>query len=205
MIPGTEGKARVAVDPVIFTIKDGSLHVFLNQREMEPFLKKHELPGGLLRGNETAEESLQRKLEELWGKKDIFFKQFHTFTDPQRDPRERIITIGFVTLINPKEEIKTGGWYNYKTLPPLAFDHQQIIRKARSFLKEQLTATFICQFLPPLFPLNQLQEVYESIEEKKYDNRNFRKRMILSEIVEETKHREKNVSHRPAKLFKFRD
>ena len=57
--------------------------------------------------------------------------------------------------------------------------------------------------MPKFFPLNKLQEIYEIIEEKEYDNRNFRKKMISSNIVEETDQLEENVSHRPAKLFRF--
>ena len=193
--------ARVAVDPVVFTIHNRTLKVLLVQREKDPFKGAYELPGGLLQGNETAEETLARKLQELAGKS-VFFTQFYTFSDPKRDARERTISIGFISLTHELSVAQHYSWHDYQKLPKLAFDHQKIILKARFYLKEHADE-LVRHFMPKLFPLNKLQEVYELIEEKSYDNRNFRKQMITSGLVEETKYLERDVSHRPAKLFKF--
>ena len=59
--------AQIAVDPVILTIADGRLKVLLQRREKQPFKGKFELMGGLLRKNETAEQTLNRKLREILG------------------------------------------------------------------------------------------------------------------------------------------
>ena len=195
--------AKIAVDAVILTIHDNALKVFLHTREKKPFKGKKELPGGLLKGDETAKETLQRKLNELIGRKDIFFQQFFTFTDPSRDPRERTISIGFIALVNAKHIGQSEDWYNCNELSELAFDHNKIISDAIKYLKDNVTSLIVKQFMPDKFPLNNLQEVYEIIEGKKYDYRNFRKKMINSSIVQETNEVEKDVSHRPAKLFKF--
>ena len=196
--------AQVAVDPVIFTIKDKKLKVFLQIREKEPFKDKKELPGGLLLQNETAEETLNRKLKEILGYSELFFNQFYTFTEPNRDPRSRTISIGFITLINPEKIKNFKDWYDYNALKDIAFDHPKIIQKAREFIKKQANHSLLKHIVPSKFPLNKLQEVYETIEEKKYDNRNFRKKILSLEILEETKQKEQSVSHRPAKLFKFK-
>lgn len=197
-------ESKIGVDPVIFTIKDNKLKVFLKEREKEPFTGKKELPGGLLLPTETAEETLKRKLSELLDIEEIYFKQFFTFTNPTRDPRSRVISISFIALINQEKINDQSHWFDYEEIQDLAFDHLNIIKTAREYLKKNVDPEIIKQFIPELFPLNRLQEVYEIIEEKEYDNRNFRKKMISSEIVEETQERETNVSHRPAKLFKFR-
>jgi len=196
--------AKIAIDPVIFTVHDKKLKILLQTRDKEPGKGKYELPGGLLLPKETAEETLKRKLAELIGQSNIFFTQFKTFTDPSRDPRGRTVSIGFIALISEDKIKKQELWYECDDLPDLAFDHKNIIKTARDYLKENMDSLIVKQFMPKQFPLNKLQEVYEIIEDKHYDNRNFRKKMIISEIVEETEQLEQEVSHRPAKLFKFR-
>jgi 8-oxo-dGTP diphosphatase len=197
-------KGWIAVDAVIFTIYDQQLKVLLHEREKEPFKGLMELPGGLLLPNETAEETLKRKLHEITGQHKIFFQQFSTFTTPKRDPRERAVSIGFIALIS-KEKVKgLEGWHYCSKLPQMAFDHKEIIEQAKKYLKENISARLVKQFMPDEFPLNKLQEIYEIIKEKTYDNRNFRKKMICACKVEETGKMETNVSHRPAKLFRFK-
>ena len=194
--------ACIAVNAIILTIKNKELYVLLTKREKDPFKGKYELPGGLLKEKETAEEALQRKLFEIFGMKDLFFSQFKTFTDPDRDPRERTISIGYITLIN-EERAPHKNWYAVQQLPSLAFDHKEIITQAIAFLKNNMTSTLVKHFLPKKFPLNKLQAVHEAISGEPYDNRNFRKQMIAAGIVKETVEMEKEVSHRPAKLYQF--
>lgn len=195
--------SKIAVDPVIFTIHENKLKILLHVREKEPFKGMKELPGGLLLPGESAEQSLKRKLKELVGFGDLFFKQFYTFTEPSRDPRGRTISIGFVSLINQEKIKDFVKWYDYASINALAFDHMKIIKTARMYLKENVDSSIVKHFMPGLFPLNKLQEVYGLLEEKVYDNRNFRKKMTASGIVKEANQIEKNVSHRPAKLFKL--
>ncbi len=198
-----EQNARISIDGVIFTIKDNKLYVLLKKREKEPFKDAFELFGGIVFENETAEEGLVRKLNELLPNKKLFFTQFHTFTNPKRDPRQRTISIGFLTLINEENAKNLQEWHSCTELPKLAFDHAEIIQRAKDHLKKNISKSITKQLLPDKFPLNKLQETYELIEEKKYDNRNFRKRILSSELIKETKKREKDVSHRPAKLYMF--
>jgi 8-oxo-dGTP diphosphatase len=194
---------RIAVDAAIFTIKDGQLFLYLNTREKEPFEGLAELPGGLLLPNETAEETLARKLKDVMGVSDVFFEQFHTFTDPSRDPRSRTISIAFIALL-PADKIKEEAKFvQIEALPKLAFDHQEIIQNAVGYLQQNIDHEFARQFLPEYFPLNDLQMVYEVITKEKFDNRNFRKKMVDSGIVKKVKKVQENVSHRPAALFKF--
>ncbi len=68
----------------------------------------------------------------------------------------------------------------------MAFDHNEIVLEAQLFLKNNISAVIAKQFLPDKFPLNRLQDVYEAILGEKYDNRNFRKKMIHDGVVEET-------------------
>jgi 8-oxo-dGTP diphosphatase len=200
----TYEESRIAVDPVIFTIHEDKLKVFLHIREKEPFKNRLELPGGILFNEETAEQTLARKIDDMFNIKKVFFQQFFTFTSPDRDPRERTVSIGFIALINSQKIKDFSGWHDYSSLKNLAFDHKEIIDKARDYLKKEINSLIIKHFMPELFPLNDLQKIYEIIESKNYDNRNFRKKMINNKIVVETSKIENQVSHRPAKLYKFK-
>ena len=197
-------KAYVAADPVIFTLHDRTLKVYLKRREKEPFTGKYELPGGLVLPNETAEQTLSRKLAQTLGKHDLYFEQFHTFSAVDRDPRERAVSVGFIALVAHEHVSDLQHWHAVEKLPALAFDHAAIIRKAQTYLREHIDTLIVKQFLPAQFPLNRLQEAYEIIEGTKYDNRNFRKKMLTSGLVVETKTKEQGVSHRPATLYKFK-
>lgn len=197
-------QAQIAVDPVVFTIRNGKLKVLLHQREKEPFSQKYELPGGLIRKEEPPENRLNKKLIEMMGKEDIFFDQFHTFAKPERDPRERVVSIGYIALVNKQKIENKEKWFDARNLPEMAFDHREIISEAEKYLKGNLDEVIVKQFMPELFPLNDLQKAYEVINQESYDNRNFRRKMINQEIVKETEKKQENVPHRPAKLYKFR-
>ena len=196
--------ARVAVDAVIFTIHEKKLKVFLHSREKDPFKDKKELPGGLLHSDETAEKALSRKVKEILDIDKLYFEQFFTFTEPHRDPRTRTVSIGFIALIDSQKIKDFSKWFDCKSIKDLAFDHKTIIEKAAKYLKKEINSIIAMQFMPSVFPLNKLQEVYEIIENKKYDNRNFRRKMLNEDVVIETKKIEKEVSHRPAKLYRFK-
>ena len=195
-------KARVAVDPVIFTIASGKLKVALQLREKPPFEGCFELMGGLLRENQTAEELLARKLKDVLGEK-VFFRQFYTFTSPHRDPRSRTISLGFIALVREEIINQEKQWFDIDFLPKMAFDHKEITLKAYQYLQENLNSELVKQFLPARFPLNRLQKIHEIITKELFDNRNFRKKMLASGAIEEANEIEKGVAHRPARLFRF--
>lgn len=196
--------SRIAIDIVVFTIHENQLKVYLNKREKEPCIGKFELPGGLLRNNETAEETLSRKIKETIGNEKIFFQQFYTFTDPKRDPRQRTVSIGFIALVNFQQIKDFSKWHNINYLKNILFDHKEIIMRGYDYLKKEIDSLIVKQFLPNYFSFNRLQDTYEIILREKFDNRNFRRKMINSGVVEETKKLQTGVSHRPAKLYRFK-
>ncbi len=198
-------KTLVGVDPVIFTIIDEKLYVYLERREKKPFKNFLELPGGLIFPDETCEDTIKRKLSQYFGKTQIYLNQFHVFSDPKRDPRERTISVGFLALVNSQKISSKSNWHITEEIKNLAFDHLHIIKKAKEYLKQNTSPNIIKQFLPEKFPINTLQKIYEIIEETTYDNRNFRKQILNSDLLEDTNKLEENVSHRPAKLYKFKN
>ncbi len=196
--------ARVAVDPVVFTVSEGALLVMLNVREREPYKGRHELPGGLLLRGEEPSSEMERKLSSLFGGRDVYFTQFETFYRSDRDPRMRTISIGYIALVREEMVVDRGRWFPVSKLPALAFDHATIIHDASVYLKRNVSSLIARQLMPHKFPLNQLQRVYEAIEGKRYDNRNFRKKMINEGIVAPTNEFLSNSSYRPPRLYRFK-
>lgn len=137
-------RPAVTVDCVIFGIsKDNNVEVLLIQRKNPPFENSWAFAGGFVNIDETTEDAAQRELMEETHLEDVFLQQFHTFSKIDRDPRGRTITVayyGVVYLENIKDEIrgdddaKKAQWFSLMELPPLAFDHQDILKKAIDIL-----------------------------------------------------------------------
>lgn len=205
-------RPSVTVDILVFTIKDEKLKVLLIKRGTPPFKDKWAIPGGFVGFEEDLEEAAFRELFEETHVKGIKLEQLHTFGEPGRDPRTRVITVAYIALIS-SENIKLlsradaadAGWFSIRETPELAFDHNKILGFGLSWLRENLEKTNISfQLLPKYFTLTELQNVYETVLDKKLDKRNFRKRILALGIVEKTKMNKTGV-HRPAKMFMFKN
>ncbi len=127
----------VTTDAVIFNMKaEDKLTILLIQRKNEPFKDQWALPGGFVETDETLEQCVAREIEEETGLKDIKFYQLEAFSDPDRDPRHRTITMAFWgfskndAVIKPGSDAVNAKWFNLTKLPGLAFDHEKIIKKA---------------------------------------------------------------------------
>lgn len=181
----------VTTDCVIFGFDGTKLRVLLIERGIEPFKGKWALPGGFLRMDEEAETGALRELKEETGLDAAYIKQFHTFTTPNRDPRERVITIAYYALVRLQEV--TGGddaaraeWYALDKVPALAFDHDQILRMASYELKRQIHFEPVgFELLPKQFTIKELQSLYESILDVTFDRRNFYKKMQHLELLKQ--------------------
>lgn len=131
-------KPSVTVDIVLFTIRKDMLYIALIKRGVWPFKDSYALPGGFVRMDETLEQAAIRELSEETSIKDIYLKQVHTFSDVDRDPRTRVITVAYMALINSENirlrattDAKESQWFPVNRLPKLAFDHNTIIEYAK--------------------------------------------------------------------------
>lgn len=204
---------EITVDVVIFTIKDGKLKVLLVKRENEPFKGKWAIPGGFIRLSETLDNAALRVLKEKTNVQNIYLEQLYTFGDPLRHPNARVITCAYFALIRSDDielsfeansEITEVEWHRVYDLPPLAFDHKEIIEYSMKRMRERLEFCPIAfQLLPEKFTLTELQKSYELILKKKLDKRNFRKKMLSLSILRELDEYTKSVSKRPARLYSF--
>ena len=159
---------------------------------------------------EDLEQAARRELEEETGVSGVYLEQLYTFGRPDRDPRERVITVAYYALIpSDKLQLRAAtdaeavGWFGLEELPELAFDHEEIFTMARQRLVAKLDySTIAFQFLPAEFTLSELQAVYETIQQAPLDKRNFRKWVLALEQIEETGGERRDGAHRPAKLYR---
>ena len=199
----------VTTDCVIFGFNGERLQVLLIERGIEPFKGRWAFPGGFLKMDETAEEGAKRELKEETGLENAYIQQLHTFSAPNRDPRERVITIAYYALVNI-QEVKGGDdaasarWFPLDEIPPLAFDHDYILRMATQKLREQIHFQPIgFELLPAKFTIKELQSLYEAILGINFDRRNFSKKMLHLEILTELDETIWPTPKREAKLYKF--
>ncbi len=207
----TYPKPSVTVDIVLFTFTEGELRVLLIKRRRDPFAGHWALPGGFVNENEPLEQAAARELQEETGIQGIYLEQLYTFGDPGRDPRGWVISVAYFGIVSADQarRVHAGDdagdafWFNVYHLPPLAFDHERIIRYALQRLRYKLEYTGLgFLLLPESFTLSQLQAVYEVVLQEKLDKRNFRKKILNMNILEETGQL-RHGDHRPAKLYRF--
>lgn len=176
----------MTADCIIYGFDGDALKVLLVERGIEPYKGMWALPGGFMKIDETIEEAARRELMEETGLKDIFMTQFRTFSKVDRDPRERVVTVAFIALVRPADYQLVAGddasnamWFDVDALPPMAFDHIDILTQAREYIAEVLRVKPIAfELLNKVFSLGELQRVYEVINRKSYDRRNFQRKIL---------------------------
>lgn len=180
----------VTTDCVIFTFHERSLKVLLIRRGIEPFRGMWALPGGFMRIDESAEQGALRELMEETGYRAAYIRQFHTFSTPDRDPRERVVTIAFFALVRWAEvrggdDAAEARWTPVNSVPQLAFDHSEILRMALDTLRRDIHFDPVgFELLGNAFSMRELQEVYEAILGRNFDRRNFAKKMQHTGVIE---------------------
>lgn len=199
----------VTTDCVIFGFDGEEFKVLLVERGIQPYKGCWALPGGFINPEESAEAGAQRELQEETGIKNAYIEQFHTYSSPDRDPRERVITIAFIALVK-LQEVKGGDdaadarWFPVNNTPKLAFDHDMILRDALFRLREKIHFHPIgYDLLPEKFTMKELQTLYECVLGVHFDRRNFSKKMLHLDILTPLEETIWPTPKREAKLFKF--
>ncbi len=204
-------RPALTVDCVVFGLDDEDLKVLLIRRALEPFAGKWALPGGFVRMDESLDDAARRELQEEAGIRPGHLEQLYTFGDPKRDPRGRVVTVAYFALVKLSEhqvhastDAREAAWFSVWDTPKLAFDHAEVLSVALQRLKGKVRYQPIgFELLPPKFTLTQLQRLYEKVLERTLDKRNFRKKILSFEFLEELDEVEQDVSHRAARLYRF--
>lgn len=207
-----EERFLIALDCVIFGFSEGELSLLLLKRNFQPAMGEWSLMGGFLKKNESIDNAAKRVLRELTGLENVYMEQVGLLGEVDRDPGERVLSAVYYALININEydrelvQQHNAFWVKINELPPLIFDHDQMVEKARSRMQQKAATKPIgFNLLPTLFTLTQLQSLYEAIYGEEMDKRNFRKRVAEMDYVEKTDLIDKTGSKRGAYLYKFND
>lgn len=216
----------ISVDCVIFGYEENMLKVLV-RKEFVPYEGKiyleWKLPGNHIRRSENISETAARILKEQTGLENIFVKQFMVFSDPNRlsrkkqdyewvKPRlldDRVITVGFYSLINLKDVdnsklIEVAKWSNAYEINDLMFDHQEIYDEAFKKLRyDLLHEPLVFELLPVKFTLTEMQKLYEAIFNTSYDKRNYRRKVNKMPYLIPLDEIQTGVSHKPARLYTF--
>lgn len=203
-------KMLIAVDCIIFGFDGQDLKVLLIKRGFDPGLGKWSLMGGFVNDNESSDEGAIRILEKLTGLTKIYMEQLYCFTEVDRDPGGRVVSVAYFALIKiddyPGELIKmhNAKWVSIKKIPSMIFDHKKMIEMAKERLRQKVAAYPIgFELLPEKFTLSQLQFLYEAIYESKFDKRNFLRKILSIGVLEKLDEKEKQSSKRGSFLYKF--
>lgn len=199
-----------SVDCIIFGYSEDTIKALLIKRSVKPFENYWAVPGDLVYPDEDLPQAAERVLYELTGLKNVEMHQSETFGNPKRHPEGRVITISYFALIRIEDfEVKASSWAEEVSwvpifeIPKLAFDHNHILNSTFNLLCQKLQNEPICfDLLPERFTLNEFQKLYEYAFQVEMDKANFRKKIKSIPLVAHEE-KQKNVKHRPAKLFSF--
>jgi 8-oxo-dGTP diphosphatase len=204
-------RPALAVDCVIFGYDEAALRVLLIQRGAPPFEGSWALPGGFVHVDESLDEAAERELREETGVTRVYLEQLYSFGEVDRDPRERVVTVAYFALVKLSDhkvraatDAREAAWFDVDQLPTLAFDHDHIADVALTRLRGKVRYQPIgFELLPKKFTLTQMQRLYEIVLGTELDKRNFRKRVLAMDLLEELDEVQQDVAHRAARLYRF--
>ena len=187
-----------------------TLRIPLVRRIRQPFLGDWALPGGNLQGGRSLEFAAEQALRSTTSLHPQYLEQLYTFGDPSRSHGGLpMVSIVYWALIGETEakdfhEAQNVRWFPVNQLPPLAFDHKDIIDYALTRVRNKIEYSDIAtRLVGSEFTLSQLRNVYEAIYGRKLDAPNFRRRMLSTGMVEPTGEKLARGAHRPACLYRY--
>lgn len=203
----------IHVITALFTVEQGITKVLLIKRKNKPFEGDWVLTGGALYNNEDLEEGALRELEEKTGISGVEIKQFKAFGKVDRAPVMRMVAIGFIGIIDSKrvhvlretKNTSNADWFPIDKIPPLGYDHEEILHDALIELRKQIVKSNILKSLfPDVVTMPELQKTYEAILNKRFDRRNFRKKILNLNLIEDTNLSDRFEGNKPAKVYMFK-
>lgn len=197
----------------LFTVDNGGVKVLLIKRKKEPFKDTWALVGGALYNNETIEDGLRREIYEKTGLKniDLYFSSIDD--EVERSPLKRMIAINYIGVIakdniisKNTEKTCDSEWFSLEEIGKLAYNHEKTLKVARDNLKKLVVSSTVLKSLFPRgFTMPELQMTYEGVLDKKFDRRNFRKKILSIGLIRETDNTVVFKGKKPAKKYVFED
>ncbi len=206
----SQNRMLVAVDCIIFGFDGQDLKLLLIKRGFNPEKGRWSLMGGFVQPKESFENAAQRVLKQLTGLENVYLEQLYAFGYPHRDPLERTASIAYFALIDIfKYEKQLSSdfhpeWFLLKEIPPLIFDHADMIEMAKEKLRYKAAfQPVLFELLPEKFTLPQLQNLYEGVYESLMDKRNFSRKILSTGLLLKQKQKDKVGSKRGAFYYKL--
>jgi 8-oxo-dGTP diphosphatase len=202
-------KVALSVDCVIFGFDENKLKVLLIRSDLKNYMDKWSLLGDLVSPEEGLDEAAYRILKQRTGLSDLFLEQVKTFGEVNRHPASRVVTVAYYSLINVQHHKlnildNELHWHDVDSITDLAFDHQEIFTTSYCQLQKRVREHPLgFSLLPNKFSLRELQNLYEAILNIKLDRRNFRKKFFAMDFLIDLNEIERDVPHRPGKLYRF--
>ncbi|MCB0496810.1 MAG: NUDIX hydrolase [Cyclobacteriaceae bacterium] len=201
----------IAVDCIVFGVEDNQLQLLIFKREVEPLAGEWSLLGSFVKPNEDVSAAAKRVLEELSDLKDIYMEQLHCYGNVDRDSGGRVISIAYWSLIRVNQtheefhaENHIAKWVPIDQIPKLVLDHGKMVEDAIEHLRERARFHPVgFELLPEEFTIPQLLKVYEAIFDHKIDDRNFRKKLLKSDLLIQLPKKDKTTSKKGSFLYKF--
>lgn len=207
-----QGNAQflIAVDCIILGFYKNDLHLLLTRRPVEPLRDEWSLMGGFMEENESLIDAAEKVLYRYTQQKNIYMEQVGAYGDTHRDTGGRVISVAFYALVW-MDKFDTSlackfdaRWTNIRDLPPLVFDHNQMVEDALTLLRYKVSMQpVIFNFFDKKFTLPALQNLYEAIYQMPIDKRNFRKKLISMDIIDRLDEKDKSGSKRGAYYYTF--
>lgn len=196
----------LALDSIIFGFDGEGLKVLLVKRGIEA--ETWSLMGGWLQPNESLEDAASRILFDLTGLTDVYLEQLYAFGNPNRDPITRTVSVAYFSLIKIDDYEATlsdtfqARWFSIYDLPPLLFDHGDMVDLALKRLRYKAAQHPIgFELLPEKFTIPQLQKLYEAIYNTEFDKRNFSRKILSTSLLTKLDEKQKGYSRRGAYLY----
>lgn len=220
---------HIGYDSVIFGFSGERLKILILEYHNTGWFA---LPGGFVGREEDLDVAVKRGLRERTGLDNIHLEQFHTFGSMRRyRPEvmlsimeangnsaetapwllERFVSVGYYSLIDYHKVAPTPDaladslqWYPVEELPPLLFDHEEMVQKALETLRHNLDTLLVgVNLLPDRFTIKELQLVHEAILSEPLNRSAFQRRMLNAGILQRHEKRYTGGSHKAPYVYSF--
>lgn len=200
----------------IFTVDHGVVKILLIKRNNEPYKDAWALVGGALYNNEDLVTGVRREIKEKTGIKKIDLHLVNVHGRVNRSPVMRMVAVSYmgvldinrVTLIKKTLKTNDAEWFDIKDVKDLtlAYDHDEIIKSTFEELKKQISrSNILASLFPDGFTMPEIQKTYEAILGVTLDRRNFRRKLLGLNLIEDTGEYLNFQGKKPAKVYRFKE
>jgi len=210
----TADNFKIKMNFCLFTVDKGIIKVLLYKKTGEPYKGYWGIMSKTLDHGETFEENTKNILKTSVGLEEVYTETYNAFEDKETELNDKVVHVATIGLIDiatatfkrEAVENKETEWFDIFNLPKLSYNHEEIITTIRIYLKRKLRDTDMIRLLfPSDFTLPEIQTFCQQIQGKSFDRRNFRKKILLLNILEDTGDKSNTKAGRPAKLYKFKE